>query len=110
MKNLMSYSELSDLSERKKILLKDLACAADMTLRGFREAFNKKSLGAKAIVAVCNKLCITPNDLFEWSDECDSLDGNDGCKQTYMDVSVLQSQLEEKDKQINRLLDLLSKA
>lgn len=130
----MTYSELSDLCNKRKISLTSVATSADMTLRGFRDGMNRQTLGMKAIEAICTTLEITPNQFFGWneSEEGQAARDKQGISKGYAientqhkqvqnggigntqhidiaSVSVLQEQIKIKDEQISRLLALLEK-
>lgn len=108
----MTYSELSDLCYARKISLTSVAESANMTLRGFRDGMNNRTLGIKALEAVCKKLEISPNEFFGWEEKCSTFNttqvgvmnnqsiGSNG-------IELLQHQLAVKDEQIKVLMELL---
>lgn len=108
----MTYSELSDLCYARKISLTSVAESANMTLRGFRDGMNNRTLGIKALEAVCKRLEISPNEFLGWEEKCSTFNttqvgvmnnqsiGSNG-------IDILQHQLAVKDKQINVLMELL---
>ena len=110
----MTYSELSDLCYARKISLTSVAESANMTLRGFRDGMNNRSLGIKALEAVCKRLEISPNEFLGWEEKYSTFNttqvgvmnsqsiGSNG-------IDILQQQLAVKDEQIKQLLQLLNK-
>lgn len=110
----MTYSELSDLCYKKKISLTSVALCANMTLRGFRDGVTKRTLGIKALEAICKKLEITPNEFMGWSDLPSQFNTTQvGVMNNQnigaVGVEILQQQLATKDEQIRQLQQLLNK-
>lgn len=114
MDNIMTYSELSDICDAKRILLKNVAESSGLTYDGLRNGMIKQSLGMTKVLRICEAVGITPNQFFGWNEE----------KATYntsqvgmvnnqnigaMGVEILQQQLATKDEQIKQLLQLLNK-
>ena len=117
MANIMTYSELSDICDAKRILLKNVAESSGLTYDGLRNGMIKQSLGMTKVLRICEAVGITPNQFFGWNEE----------KATYntsqvgmvnnqnigaMGVEILQQQLAVKDeqiKQLHQLLQLLNK-
>lgn len=108
----MTYSELTDLCYARKISLTSVAESAGMTLRGFRDGMNNRSLGIKALESVCKKLEISPNEFLGWEEKRSTFNttqvgvmnnqsiGSNG-------IDLLQHQLAVKDEQIRVLMELL---
>lgn len=114
MANLLTYSELSDICNEKKISLSSLAEKAGMTLRGFREGYNRQTIGVLVAASICETLGMTPNELFGWNDERPTFQqvqngGKNNRQNMTADVELLREQLVVKDKQIQQLLNLLNK-
>ena len=117
----MTYSELKDYAEVRKISLKSIADVLDMSSRGMQQSFENQTLSIKKVVALCELLRITPNDFFGWKTAGTTQQIQTGCigNAQYMDtraVELLQEQLSIKDKQlceaqeqISKLITLLSK-
>lgn len=110
----MTYSELSDLCYEKRISLSSVAESANMTLRGFREGMNKQTLGIKAVVNVCKRLSISPNEFFGWEDKGDVYNTTQVGVMNNQNIGaagieILQQQLAIKDEQIKELFNLLKK-
>lgn len=119
----MNYNELTFLAKEKNITLTSLAKEIGMTPTGFKPAIERKTLPWEKIETLCGILNITPNDLFGWSQESVSGNGNyaanisGGNTQNSNEAILalreeLKSQraiIKEKDKQINRLLAIIEK-
>jgi DNA-binding Xre family transcriptional regulator len=119
----MNYNELTFLAKEKNITLTSLAKEIGMTPTGFKPAIERKTLPWEKIETLCGILNITPNDLFGWSQESVSGNGNyaanisGGNTQNSNEAILalreeLKSQraiIKEKDKQINRLLAVIEK-
>lgn len=60
----MTYSELSDICDQKRILLKNVAENSGLTYDGLRNGMNKQSLGMTKILKICEYVGITPNHFF----------------------------------------------
>ena len=117
----MTYSELKDCAEAKKISLKSIADMLNMSSRGMQQAFENQTLSIKKVVSLCELLQITPNDFFGWKSSVVAQQIQTGCvgNAQYMDtraLDLLQEQLSIKDKQlceaqgqISRLIGLLGK-
>lgn len=113
MANIMTYSELSDICDAKRILLKNVAENSGLTYDGLRNGMNKQSLGMTKVLKICECVGITPNQFF-------GVDSNQTINATQLGISntqnigavsveLLQQQLSVKDEQINHLLELLKK-
>lgn len=108
----MTYSELTDLCFKKKISLTSIAESAGMTLRGFREGMNKRTLGIKVLEAVCKRLEISPNEFLGWKEQCSTFNTTQVGVMNNQNigtnaVELLQHQLAVKDDQIKVLMELL---
>ena len=114
MANIMSYSELSDICDAKRILLKNVAENSGLTYDGLRNGMNKQSLGMTKVLRICEYVGISPNQFF----------GYESIGQTFnttqvgvmnnqsigaAGIEILQQQLQAKDEQIKQLLQLLNK-
>lgn len=113
MANIMTYSELSDICDAKRILLKNVAENSGLTYDGLRNGMNKQSLGMTKVLKICEYVGITPNQFF-------GVDSNQTVNATQLGLSntqnigssgieILQQQLAVKDAQIDRLLSILNK-
>ena len=115
----MKYDELKRLAEKKKVSISELARSVDMTLDGFRKSINTQSMCMGRVPTLCSMLGISPNMMFGYRGEhADVAIENGGMMNNNVQhvttgsdsvLEALQAQLAEKDRQIAKLLDLLSK-
>lgn len=110
----MTYSELSDICDAKRILLKNVAENSGLTYDGLRNGMIKKSLGMTKVLRICEAVGITPNQFFGWNEEKATYNTNQvGMVNNQnigaIGVEILQQQLATKDEQIKQLLQLLNK-
>ena len=110
---LLTYTELTDLMEEKRIKLKDLSNAVGMTRTGFRTSWINGTYPVKKIQPLLVALSLTPNQLFGIADgNTNSQMQNGGIGNTQImesGMATLQDQLREKDAQISRLLSIIEK-
>ena len=113
---MLTYSELTDICEQKKIFVKSVHSALDMTDTGFRTAIKNQSLPIKKVLPLCDLLGISVNRFFGVDPVVngDIIHGNQnklGRKQIINEnketVKILQDQLATKDEQIKMLMELL---
>ena len=116
----MTYSELKDFAEMKKISLQKIAEAIDMTTRGMQTSFENQTLPTRKVELICKFLEITPNQFFGWEDNIKKQQiqnggiGNTQQMDTYavdvlkQQITAKDEQIREKDAQISQLLKLLS--
>lgn len=113
--NTLTYSELQDICESRKILVKDLCSAIGMTYMGLKSGLERQSLGVKYVSAICEILKITPNQFFRLPDTTTVIGNNVqqtgtfNLQQIQDGMDVLREQLAVKDRQIEQLLTLLNK-
>lgn len=112
MGKIMTYSELSDICEQRRILLKNVAENSGLTYDGLRNGMNKQSLGMTKILKICEYVGITPNQFFGY-EVSNTINANQyGISNSQnigaIGVEILQQQLATKDEQINKLINLLS--
>ena len=117
----MTYSELKDFAEMKKISLQKIAEAIDMTTRGMQTSFENQTLPTRKVELICKFLEITPNQFFGWEDGAKRQQiqnggiGNTQQMDTYavdvlkQQITAKDEQIREKDAQISQLLKLLTK-
>lgn len=110
----MTYSELSDICDAKRILLKNVAESSGLTYDGLRNGMIKQSLGMIKVLRICEAVGITPNQFFGWNEEKSTYNTNQvGVVNNQnigaMGVEILQQQLATKDEQIKQLQQLLNK-
>lgn len=113
--NTLTYSELQDICESKKILVKDLCSAIGMTYMGLKSGLERQSLGVKYVSAICEMLKITPNQFFRIPENATIIGNNIqqtgavNMQQVQDGMDILHEQLRKKDEQIDKLLTLLNK-
>lgn len=115
----MTYSELTDLCYARKISLTSVAESAGMTLRGFRDGVNKRTLGIKALEAICKTLDISPNEFLGWEEKRSTFNttqvgvmnsqqiGSVGIEMLHQQLSIKDEQIMLLHEQIKQLLNLL---
>ena len=118
----MTYSELTDLLERKKIALKAFPAMIDMTYQGFKGSIENQTLSYHKIIKCCELLNISPNEFMSWKDNqpttyslqqtggtsnIQSVGTIEQCNKQLDIIQELTNQLKNKEEQINRLLSLL---
>ena len=115
MSNTLTYSEVQDLAQSKKISMSDLSKRIGLTYAGLKVALERESLGVKYVAALCNSLQITPNQFFRLPDNPIAI-GNQisqtgmvNMQQIQDGMDILKDQLAVKDQQIAQLLNLLNK-
>ncbi len=116
----MNYNELQDLCIERKITLKSVYNALEMSRQGFQRAIDNESLPLKKVLPLCGKLGITPNEFFG-VDSLANVSANGNAVQfggqantlNYAEqtdtISMLREQIKTKDEQIATLLSLLAK-
>lgn len=114
----MNYKKLKDLSEQRKLLIKDLAEKLGMTPNGFKVSIETEKFPIGKVRDLCYLLDIT---IAEFFDEGITLNnsGNIISRSTAGgditagsntgEVMFLRQQLKEKDHQIQELLNILKK-
>lgn len=109
----MNYNNLKEICRVNKISIQMVASETGVTLDGLRKGLERESLAIRFVVPLCKALCITPNQFFNMDDAAKSYQTqNGGFGNTQImssNANTLADQLREKDKQIQRLLDLLEK-
>ena len=115
MENTLTYSELQDLCLLKKISIAALTKKIGLTYQGLRSALDRQSLGVKYVAAICNTLQISPNQFFRLPENPIQIgnqveqNGLVNMQQIQDGMDILRDQLAVKDRQIEILLNLLSK-
>lgn len=114
---MLTYSELTDICEQKKIFVKNVHSALDMTDTGFRTAIKNQSLPIKKVIPLCNILGISVSYFFgveqPSGDVIHGSQNKNGKKQiintgSQETIHLLQQQLEIKDAQIEKLLSIIA--
>lgn len=117
----MTYSELKDYAEAKRISLKSIADMLDMSPRGMQQSFENQTLSIKKVISLCELLQISPNEFFGWKSNMVAQQIQTGCVGNVQNMdsnalSLLKEQLQIKDKQlaeaqaqISKLINIISK-
>ncbi|MCM1443636.1 MAG: helix-turn-helix domain-containing protein, partial [Muribaculum sp.] len=101
----VTYSELKEIVESRKMTMKDFCGLIGMSAPGFSSGWERQSISMRYIPFICNVLKITPNRLFGYDDS--SLQQNNQQygllntnNQSIYDIDVLKEQIAVKDNQI----------
>lgn len=110
----MTYNDLSDICDAKRILLKNVAQSSGLTYDGLRNGMIKQSLGMTKVLRICEAVGITPNQFFGWNEEKSTYNTNQVGMVNNQNIGaagieILQQQLQTKDEQIKILLELIKK-
>ena len=109
----MTYTEVQDLCERRKVTILDISTRIGMSYTGFKNSMETGKMSASKVALLCKELGITPNTFFGWEkiDPVTYIDSNvqngHHNTQNIEAVSILKQQLAVKDDQIKELLQLL---
>lgn len=114
MANILTYNELSDICDAKRILLKNVAESSGLTYDGLRNGMIKQSLGMTKVLRICQAIGITPNQFFGWDYEKSTYNNSlvgvvNNQNISTSNIELLHQQLAVKDEQIKQLLQLLNK-
>ena len=84
-----------------------------ITYMGLKSGLKRQSLGVKYVIAICETLNIWPNQFFGWSAvAAEQNNTQNGIMNQSIDsksIEILQSEIEQKNQQINILLNILNK-
>lgn len=113
----MNYSQLQNLLDKKRMLVKEVYEKLGMTYDGFRNSIERQTLPLKRVMPLCEILEITPNQFFGVEDLQKTVNNTAvqvGGRSNIMQyerksLDIMERQLKEKDKQIESLLSLLHK-
>lgn len=115
MENTLTYNELQDLCYARKITIATLTNRIGLTRQGLLSALSRQSLGVRYVAAICNILQISPNQFFRLPEQPIKIgnhveqNGIVNTQQIQEGMDILREQLAVKDRQIETLLNLLSK-
>ena len=114
MAKIMTYSELSDICDAKRILLKNVAESSGLTYDGLRNGMNKQSLGMTKVLKICEYVGISPNQFYGYEATGQTINTTQvGVMNSQnigvTNIEILHQQLSVKDEQIKQLLQLLNK-
>lgn len=109
----MNFSELKQHCINMHVPIQQVAVEAGITYDGLKKGLSNDSLALRYVLPLCQALCITPNRFFGIPDKPQKQQVQNGGRNNsqYMDsdaVSALEAQLVAKDKQIEKLLELLA--
>ena len=115
---IMTYKDLKNLAESRKIMLKDIAESLGMTPNGFKVSIETEKFPIGKLKELCYLLGISAAEFFDES----SNQVNNGNITGQMvvgtgnmkmgdssEVAFLRQQIKEKDRQINELINILKK-
>jgi DNA-binding Xre family transcriptional regulator len=102
----MNYSELKEISEAKKVEIKELASALDMTPNGFRESIKNETIQLRKLRTLCDLLRISPSMFFDttWGAYVNKAQAGD-IDNRNREIESLREQLEDKKVIIKMLRD-----
>lgn len=108
----MDYGIIREICRVNKISLQTVAKEAGLTAEGLKRGFERDSLAVKYILPICKSLCISPNRLFGYEEQRKTVNqtqtGGVGNTQIVQEgFSALHEQLQEKDRQITKLLYIM---
>ena len=111
---MLSYECIFGLIKRNGLDVADVSNKLQISGDGFKKAIRNCTLQGKYVIGLCEILKISPNELFEYSDNGSSVSISQsglGNQQTnnLSPISALERQLDVKDFQIASLLKLLEK-
>ena len=102
---MISYEELKSLCQVANVQLLELAHLANLTPQGFRKSIDNSTLPAAAVVPICERLQISLQQFFGRA----PIVYTDQSLQHAIEIADLRRQLEEKDAQIAKLINVLSR-
>lgn len=110
----MNYNELTFLAKEKKITMSELAKQIGMTLTGFKPSIENGTFPINKVLPLCQMLGISPNELLGWPEHESGGNyaaniGGSNTQNSTETITALGAQLEEKDRQIDRLLKIIEK-
>ena len=109
----INYFRIKDIAASQNVTIRQLAKLTGMTETGFKISIDNGNFAIKNVILICQKLNITPNQFFGFESDATVTINQSGMQNSQTNnlssVSVLERQLEIKDKQIERLMNLLNK-
>lgn len=122
----MNYTELKDIAEKHRILIKHIASELSMTVQGLQTSLDNQTLPIKKVIPLCSFLGISLNDFFGVKDSSSEVYYGGNNQKTYGNKSkniqmfdskatealieqirIKDAQLKEKDEQIAKLISKL---
>lgn len=109
----MSYEDLLRRTKQMRISMSIVANEVGITLEGLKRGIDNQSLSIKYIPQLCKSLCITPDELLGFTIDPRKTFNVDHTEKDIVKIDakafeLIKKQLEEKDKQIDKLLDKIS--
>lgn len=110
----MKYSELKSILANKEITIADFCKQLQFTRQGLQKSLDTGMFPSNKVIAACQILGISPNDFMGWPSNsgCNVMAvnlGGSSHQNSSETISALREQLNEKDRQINRLLSIIEK-
>ena len=108
----VNYLRIKDAAMAQSVTIRQLAQLTGMTETGFKISIDNGNFAIKNVILICEKLNISPNEFFGCSSESSIAISQSGTLNNQTNnlslIFALEKQLEVKDEQINKLLNLLS--
>lgn len=109
----LDYSKIKGIAMTQNVTMAQLASLVGMSDNGFTNSIRSGDFKSKNVILICEKLNISPNEFFGYSGEASIAISQSGIRNNQTNnlssISVLEKQLEVKDKQIEQLMSLLNK-
>ena len=102
---MIQYDEIKQLCQTANVQLLELARLAGLTPQGFRKAIDNSTLPASAVVPICERLQISLQQFFGRA----PIVFTDQSLRYAAEIADLHRQVEEKDAQIAKLINVLSR-
>ena len=108
----LNYSKIKGIAAMQGVEICHLAKLVNLTENGFKASIETGNFKAKNVMLICEKLNISPNDFFGYIGDSPIAISQSGSLNNQTNnlssISALEKQLEVKDKQIEKLLNILS--
>lgn len=92
---MLTYEQLQDIAESKKMTITEVAAKSGLTLAGLRKGMRQKSLTTSSILAICETLSISPNELLGVEPQHAAIP-----EHTDTIVALLRAELDQKNQQL----------
>ena len=108
----VNYLRIKDAAQAQSVTIRQLAQLTGMSETGFKISIDNGNFAIKNVILICEKLNISPNEFFGCIGDSSIAISQSGSQNNQTNnlssISVLEKQLEVKDKQIENLLNILS--
>ena len=107
---MLDYGNIKAYAKAQGVTIRHLAQLVEMTDNGFKSSIETGNFAAKNVMLICEKLKISPNTFFGYTDNNISitqLGRQNNQTNNLSPLSVLEKQLEIKDSQIERLMNII---